>query len=433
VRAAVIRSTGGADFDLAQWLAYLERIHPQTICMGLERTRQVCKALGLSPNFPIITVAGTNGKGSACAMLEAMLHAAGYRVGVYTSPHLLDYNERVRVARQSVSDRELCDAFLAVERARADTTLTYFEFGTLAAMQIFVEQKVEVAVLEVGLGGRLDAVNVFDPICALIMSIDLDHQEYLGSTREAIGREKAGIMRRGVPAVCADPDPPQSVLQHARQLGIALLVAARDFHFSADAQQWQWSNTEVRRSGLPLPALRGAYQVQNAAACLAVLNEVREQLPVDMGAIRRGLLEADIAGRFQVLPGQPQVILDVAHNPHAARGLRASLAGMPPGGKLRAVFSMLRDKDLVATVSELAHQFDSWHVSGLPGPRGASAEEIRGALRSAGVSAPVHEYIDIVAAYRAALSDADRNDRIVVFGSFYTVGTVLREMPRRRG
>jgi dihydrofolate synthase/folylpolyglutamate synthase len=174
VRAGVIRPTGGADFDLAQWLAYLERIHPQTICMGLERTRQVCKARGLSPNFPIITVAGTNGKGSACAMLEAMLHAAGYRVGVYTSPHLLDYNERVRVARQSVSDRELCDAFLAVERARADTTLTYFEFGTLAAMQIFVEQKVEVAVLEVGLGGRLDAVNVFDPICALIMSIDLD-------------------------------------------------------------------------------------------------------------------------------------------------------------------------------------------------------------------------------------------------------------------
>jgi dihydrofolate synthase/folylpolyglutamate synthase len=421
------------DLGLDQWLAYMERIHGQAISMGLDRTEQVRAAMQLAPSFPVITVAGTNGKGSACAILEAILHAAGYRVGTYTSPHLLRYNERVRVAKREVPDAALCSAFELVERARGDIPLTYFEFGTLGAVQIFASNQVDVAILEVGLGGRLDAVNVFEPTCSLIMCIDLDHQDYLGTTREAIGREKAGILRAGKPAVCADLDPPISVLEHARELGALFQVAGRDFQFVTDKLQWQWSGAGVKRSSLPYPALRGAYQVQNAAACLAVLEAVRERLPVDMGAIRRGLLEAEVPARFQVLPGQPQIILDVAHNPHAARGLRASLAAMPRAGNTLAVFSMLRDKDLVATARELKDCFDAWHVSGLEGPRGATARDVAEALRAAGVVVPVHEHADPAAACQAALGFAGRDDRIVVFGSFYTVGLALRDLSRQRG
>lgn len=425
--ASAIRSLRSGQRSLEHWLQHLERIHPRTIAMGLERVSQVRQSMGLNPKFPIITVAGTNGKGSACAMLEAIFHAAGYRVGIYTSPHLLQYNERVRVGRHNVTDAALCAAFQQVEQARGDTLLTYFEFATLAAMQVLIERQVEVAILEVGLGGRLDAVNVFDPLCALIMSIDIDHQDYLGLTRESIGREKAGILRAGKSAVCADPDPPLSVIEHARILQVPLKISGRDFHFSADKQQWQWSSAAVKRAGLPLPALRGSYQVANAAACLALLDEVREQLPVDMGAIRRGLLDIDLAGRFQLLPGRPQVILDVAHNPHAARGLRASLQAMPRSGKVRAVFAMLRDKDMVGTARELKDEIDQWHVSGIATARGASAEEIRGALRSAEVTAPVIEYADPAAAYRAAVSGAGQDDRILVFGSFHTVAAVRRQ------
>ena len=325
---------------LADWLAYLEELHPQAIALGLERVLRVARNLGIATGFPIITVGGTNGKGSCCAMLEAILRQAGYRTGCYTSPHLVRYNERVRIDSLEVADDVLCRAFEKIEGARNDITLTYFEFGTLAAMLAFIEAGVDVAILEVGLGGRLDAVNIFDADCALIASVDLDHQDYLGDTREAIGFEKAGILRSGRPAVCADAEPPDSLVNHAREIGADLMVIDRDFGFVAEPQQWRYWGPGGKRHGLPHPALRGAFQLGNAAGCVTALDSLRARLPVTAQDLRSGLLHAEVAGRFQVLPGRPMVILDVAHNPHAARALAANLASMPAGGRVLAVFAM---------------------------------------------------------------------------------------------
>ncbi|HLY95950.1 MAG: bifunctional tetrahydrofolate synthase/dihydrofolate synthase, partial [Sideroxydans sp.] len=304
---------------LAEWLTYLESLHPKTIALGLERVAQVKQRLNLQPDFPVIIVGGTNGKGSACAMLEAILHAAGYRVGCYTSPHLLDYNERVRIGKQPASDAELCASFAQIEQARGDTPLTYFEFGTLAAMQCFIGHTVDVAILEVGLGGRLDAVNVFDADCAVVTSVDIDHVDYLGDTREQIAFEKAGIFRRGRVAICADSDVPQAVQTHAQQVGAELWCIGSEFGYAAHQGQWDYRSKVGSRSALPIPALRGAFQLHNASAVLAVLDALKGELPVSMEAVRRGLVEVQLAGRFQFVPGKPQLILDVAHNPHAAR------------------------------------------------------------------------------------------------------------------
>jgi dihydrofolate synthase/folylpolyglutamate synthase len=306
---------------LVDWLIYLESLHPKTIALGLERVAQVKQRLNLEADFPVIVVGGTNGKGSVCAMLESILHAAGYRVGCYTSPHLLHYNERVRIAKQPVSDAELCASFEKIEQARNDISLTYFEFGTLAAMQCFIEHKVDVAVLEVGLGGRLDAVNVFDNDCAVIASVDIDHTDYLGDTREQIAFEKAGIMRSGKVAVCADGDVPQAVRDQARQVGAQLWCIGDEFSFTAHQGQWDFHGKSGARSSLPYPALRGTYQLHNASAALAALDALKDRLPASMGAVRRGLGEVQLAGRFQFVPGKPSLILDVAHNPHAARAL----------------------------------------------------------------------------------------------------------------
>ncbi len=306
--------------SLDAWLTHIERVHPQSIAMGLARVRVVRDALALNPAFPVITVGGTNGKGSACMMLEAILHHAGYKAGCYTSPHLLRYNERVRIAREQASDAQLAQAFEAVELARAGAgvPLTYFEFGTLAAMHLFIEARVDIAILEVGLGGRLDAVNVFEPDCAMVMSVALDHMDYLGDTREKIGFEKAGIFRAGKPAICADTDPPRSLVDHATATGASLLIRGRDFDAVPAATQWGYRGPGGARHGMPWPALRGAYQLHNAAACIAALDTLRDRCPVSMNDIRAGLLTAENPGRFQVLPGQPMVILDVAHNPHVA-------------------------------------------------------------------------------------------------------------------
>ena len=409
---------------LAGWLSYLERLHPSAIDMGLERVAAVRGRLGLAPGFPIISVAGTNGKGSVCAMLESVLARAGYRTGLYSSPHLLRYNERIRIGQREATDAALVEAFARVERARAGTSLTYFEFGTLAALDLFIRAGVEAAILEVGMGGRLDAVNVFDADCAVVTAIGLDHMDYLGPDRESIGAEKAGIFRSARPAICGDPDPPESVLAQAGTVSAHLSLIDRDFGFRAESGQWQFWSAAGRRTALPYPALRGSAQLGNAATALAALEQVGQALPIDMGAIRRGLLEVELPARFQILPGRPTVILDVAHNPQAARVLADSLRAMPRTGRTLALFAMLSDKDIDGVVAELKTEIDEWFVAGLPGPRGADAPRIARALSGAGT--PVTEYDTPAAAYRQAIRNAGQNDRILVFGSFLTVAAVLQ-------
>ncbi len=398
--------------------------------MGLERVLQVKHSLALDPRYPVVTVGGTNGKGSCCAMLESILGHAGYRVGCYTSPHLLRYNERVRVGGQEASDEMLCRAFAQVEAARGTTALTYFEFGTLAALLVFARTNVEVGVLEVGLGGRLDAVNAFDSDCALVASIDIDHTDYLGSTREAIGFEKAGIFRRDRPAICADTEPPVAMIAHAGEIGARLLLLERDFGFSAEQGQWRYWGPGGKRHGLPYPALRGEYQLTNAAACITALDQLRARLPVTAQDVRSGLLQAEIAGRFQVLPGQPQAVLDVAHNPHAARALAASLKRLPASGNTIAVFAMFKDKDIAAVAAAVMPRITHWMVASTDGPRGASASHVATELQRAGVAVPVTLFDDVAAAWHAAYKLAAGNDKIIVFGSFLTVSAVMRERQR---
>jgi dihydrofolate synthase/folylpolyglutamate synthase len=418
-------------WSLAGWLEHIERLHPKTIALGLERVARVRDTLGLAPAFPVITVGGTNGKGSVCALLEAILQSAGYRVGRYTSPHLLRYNERVRVAGAEATDDALAQGFAAVERARGEVPLTYFEYGTLAAVWLFVEQRVEAGVLEVGLGGRLDAVNAFDPDCAVVTTVDIDHVDFLGGDREAIGREKAGIFRAGRPAVCADSAPPASLLKHAAEIGARLLRIGADFGATPQGRQWQYWGPGGRRGALPYPVLRGACQLANAAAAIAALESLRERLPVAVSDIRTGLLQADNPGRFQVLPGRPAVILDVAHNPQAARALAASLAAMGGGGRVLAVFAMLKDKDIAGVVAAVKPRVAHWFIAGLQGARGAQVGELRQALAAAAVTA-VTACHSVADAYAQACDIATENDRIIVFGSFYTVAAVMQLRERQR-
>lgn len=411
--------------SLAGWLEYIERLHPQAIALGLDRVQEVRQALGLDPTFPVITVGGTNGKGSVCAMLESVLHCAGYRVGCYTSPHLLRYNERVRIGRAEAADADLARAFSAVDAARGTTQLTYFEFGTLAAVWLFAAHRVEIAVLEVGLGGRLDAVNAFDADCAVVCTVDIDHVDFLGGDREAIGREKAGIFRTGRPAVCADPAPPASLTGHAVAIGARLLTIGRDFGATPQGKQWQYWGPAGKRNALPYPSLRGSGQLANAAAAITTLECLRERAPVAVNDVRAGLLQVENPGRFQVLPGRPAVILDVAHNPQAARALAASLAAMGEGGRTFAVFAMLKDKDIGGVIAAVKSHVAHWYFSGLGGARGASVGQIAQALEAASVSAAT-ACEDVVAAYTQACDIAAENDRIVVFGSFFTVAAVMR-------
>jgi dihydrofolate synthase/folylpolyglutamate synthase len=417
--------------NLAGWLAFLETLHPKSIALGLERVEQVRQRLNLNPDFPVIVVGGTNGKGSVCAMLESILHAAGYRVGCYTSPHLLEYNERVRVDKKLASDAELCKSFELIEQARGDTSLTYFEFGTLAAMQVFIASKVEIAILEVGLGGRLDAVNVFDSDCAVIASVDIDHTEYLGDTREQIAFEKAGIMRKGRVAICADQDVPQAIISHAQQAGAELWCIGRDFGFTPHQGQWDYFGKTGSRNALPWPALRGAYQLANASAALAVLDVLRDRFPASMGAVRRGLAEVQLAGRFQLVPGRPSLILDVAHNPHAARVLAQNLAALPPCPHTWAVFAMLADKDIAGVVAALDPHIDTWLVGKLDTPRAATTERLESVLEQSRMRGEIIICKNIPDALRYAYNAAGENDRILAFGSFYTVAEVMvaKELP----
>lgn len=417
--------------SLGQWLEHIERLHPKTIALGLERVERVKERLALEPAFPIITVGGTNGKGSTCAMLESILRQAGYRVGRYTSPHLLRYNERVRIAGVESSDEAIVTAFGEIERARGDITLTYFEFGTLAALWHFVAERLDAAVLEVGLGGRLDAVNAFDADCAVVTAIDIDHVDYLGADREAIGGEKAGIFRAGRPAVCSDPSPPTRLIRHAADIGARMLRIDHDFGARAQGKHWQYWGPRGSRNALPHPALRGACQLDNAAAAITALECLRERLPVTMNDIRQGLLRVELPGRFQVIPGRPPVILDVAHNPHAARSLAANLAAMESTGRTYSVFAMLGDKDIAGVAAAVAPQIAHWFFAASDALRGASAIDVERALAAAGITA-FTRCASVPEAYAQACDMATENDRIAVFGSFYTVASVMALLDRRR-
>ena len=433
---------------LPQWLEHCERLHPRTIEMGLDRVRQVAQRLeggqGLRLPCPLVTVGGTNGKGSTCAMLEAIYQQAGYRAGVYTSPHLVRFEERCRVQGAAVDAAALLPAFADVERARLggahagqpEVTLTYFEFTTLAIVLTLARAGLDVIILEVGLGGRLDAVNLFDADCAVITSVDLDHMEYLGPDREAIGYEKAGIMRTGRPVVVSDPVPPQSVLDRALEVGADLWRLGRDFHFAGDKQQWGWSGRSRRYSGLAYPALRGANQLVNAAGVLAALEALHPRLPVTAQAVRNGLAMVELPGRFQIVPGQPTLVLDVAHNPHAVAALAENLDAMGYYPVTHAVFGAMADKDLRPMFERVGPLIDRWYFTDLPLPRAAPALDLaaiwQGVNRRSDVAFSRHT--DPMAALAAAVAQADPADRIVVFGSFHTVGGVLQAgVPRLSG
>ena len=400
--------------------------------MGLGRVKAVADRMGLVFDCPVITVAGTNGKGSTCAMLEAIYLEAGYRTGVYTSPHLVDFEERCRVRGDLVSATNLVAYFSRVEWARVqnddEISLTYFEFTTLAILQLLADAKLDVVILEVGLGGRLDAVNILDADCAVITSIDLDHMELLGNTREAIGFEKAGIMRAGKPVVVSDPVPPQSVLDHAAAVGADLWCFGRDFNFSGDKQQWGWAGRGRRYAGLAYPALRGANQLVNASGVLAALSALRDRLPVTAQAVRNGFSMVELPGRFQIIPGQPTLVLDVAHNPHSVAALTENLDAMGFYACTHAVFGAMADKDVVPMLARVAPLIDKWYFTDLPTERAATGEALlaKAKLMNTRQEVVASSYKSPELALQAAIEAADPTDRIVVFGSFYTVGGILK-------
>ena len=412
---------------LDDWLAHCEQLHPKTIDMGLDRVRAVAERMGLRFDCPVFTVAGTNGKGSTCAMLEAILTQAGFRTGLFTSPHLVRFEERCRIRGQNVDASDLVAAFARVESARAEISLTYFEFTTLAILDTLARAGLDAVILEVGLGGRLDAVNIIDTDCAIITSIDIDHAELLGDTREKIGFEKAGILRTGRPAIVSDPVPPQSVIDRATEIGADLWLLGRDFNYSGEKQQWAWAGRGRRYAGLAYPALRGANQLINASGVLAALTAMRQQLPVTAQAVRNGLALVDLPGRFQVVPGQPALVLDVAHNPHSVAALALNLDAMGFYPTTHAVFGAMADKDLTPMLQRMDPLVDRWYFADLPTPRAASGAALQAAWqavtkRTDAVSAVFSTPLD---ALHAAAAKAQAADRIVVFGSFYTVGGVL--------
>ena len=416
---------------LADWLTRIFAIRSgPEIEMGLERIRPIFERMNVAPTCPVILVAGTNGKGSTCAYLDAILRAAGFHVARYTSPHIHRFNERVVVDGVEASDAQLVAAFDAVEAARGDLPLTFFEYTTLAAFHVFSAAKLDAWVIEVGLGGRLDATNILDADCAVIVSIGVDHTEFLGDTRELIAVEKAGILRSGRPAVIAEPQPPQSLIDVVVERGADARYIGRDFGWQKSPEtpsQWSfWARspqmTELRRHGLPLPALRGSYQLGNAAAALAALHALNDKLPVSQGAVKQGLIEVEWPGRFQVLPGRPVIVLDVGHNAHAALAMERALADMAYFPMTYAVFSMLGDKDIAAVIQAVKNRIDEWHIAPLPGPRGVTLQALGDALTSAGIKdRAIHRHATVGVAYAAARKIAAEADRIVVFGSFLTV------------
>jgi dihydrofolate synthase/folylpolyglutamate synthase len=418
---------------LEDWLTLLESRHFKTIDLGLERVAEVKERLDIRFKCPVIVVGGTNGKGSTCAMLESIFLRAGYRVGLYIKPHFLHFNERARIRGECASDAALIASFLEVEAKRGDISLTYFEFTTLAILHLLAQTELDVVILEVGLGGRLDAVNVIDGDVAIVTSVDIDHTDYLGNTREEIGFEKAGIFRAGKPAICGDPCAPQSLIKHAESIGADLWLFGRDFNYSGDKQQWNYGGRSQRRNSLGYPSLRGANQLLNASAVLAALEVLCLRLPVGAQEVRSGLMMVDLPGRFQLLPGRPTVILDVAHNPHAAATLVQNLGNIGFYSFTYAVFGAMHDKDIDGMIMQLKQSVDHWCVTDLPSQRAASALQIKEKLLQAGVvpneQSGAERSIEIFAspadAFANAMRRAGENDRIAVFGSFLTVAGVM--------
>ena len=415
--------------SLSDWLAWQETLHPSAIDLGLERLQRTLARLSWQrPACPVITVAGTNGKGSCVALTARILSEAGYRVGTFTSPHLLRYNERISIAGAEVSDAALVAAFERIDAARGEDTLTFFEFNAAAALLVFADSQLDAVVLEVGMGGRLDAVNVVDADVALVTSIDLDHCDWLGRDRETIGREKAGIFRPGRPAIFGARDMPASIREHAQRIGAHLQQLGRDFDWTRSGERWSWRSSSGEQQDLPAPALHGEIQYDNAAAVLAALATVESRLKVPRAAIERGLRTVTLPGRFQVVrqDGPPQVewILDVAHNPAAARSLAAQLAARQVSGRTIAVCGVLGDKDVEGIVKELQGAFDAWVIVGLQGARALPPDVLAERVGQVGVKVQAVA-ADVSAGCLAARELAQNGDRIVVFGSFLTVGPAL--------
>jgi len=421
---------------LADWLAWQETLHPNAIDLGLERLQRTLDRLDWRrPDCPVVTVAGTNGKGSCVALTARILAESGLRVGTFTSPHLLRYNERIAVGGVEVSDEALMAAFERIDAARGDDTLTFFEFNAAAALLVFADAQPDAIVLEVGMGGRLDAVNVVDADVALITSIDLDHCDWLGRDRETIGREKAGILRAGRPAIFGARDMPLAIREHARQIGADLQQLGRDFDWLPLGERWSWRGRGSEQRDLPAPALRGEIQYDNASAVLAVLEALQSRLRVPRSGIERGLLTVSLPGRFQIVrrtrPRPIEWILDVAHNPAAARTLAAQLAAKERRGRTIAVCGVLGDKDVEGIVSELQGSFDAWVIVGLQGGRALEPEVLAERVRAGGVKVEAVA-ADVVAGCRAAEALAQSGDRVVVFGSLLTVGPALAILASRR-
>ena len=415
--------------SLSEWLDYQQQIHPDEIELGLDRLREIWPRLHHAEFNPrVISVAGTNGKGSCVAYLDAILRDASWRVGSYTSPHLIRYNERIHINGEEASDDDLCAAFERIEECREEITLTYFEFGTLAALDLFSRHQLDVVILEVGLGGRLDAVNLVDADAALVTSIGIDHQAWLGDNRDDIGAEKAGILRAGQPAVYAETDMPAGFLQAAIAIGAKLYHAGDDYCYMTGQDEWSWQSGGTLHHALPIPSMRGHYQVQNAAGVLMVLHLLRQQLPVSHEALRQGLIQAKLPGRFQVIAGEPLIILDVAHNQEAAAVLAANLDSLQFPGKLRAIFSMYADKPLQAVVATLQNSVDEWHIYPLGNERGFSGEELRAGVEQAAGDVNVITHDSLQDAFQVAKQASAAGDVIMIFGSFHVVGEALKMM-----
>lgn len=408
---------------LKQWLEYIEALHPKSIEMGLDRVNEVVSHMALESLPPVISIAGTNGKGSTCAMLEHIYSKAGYRVGAYVSPHLLHYNERVRVNQQNISDDDLCLAFSAIEAARGNVVLTYFEMGTLAALWHFSKANLDVILLEVGMGGRLDAVNAFEPSCSIVTSIDLDHTDYLGDTREKISIEKAGIYRNSKPAICGDDAPPKSLVKYADEIGANLLLIHRDFGVVKTDDGWIYQVGQHQQR-LPALALQGDFQLNNAACAICAVQSLADVLPVTFDAIKNALANVTLLGRFYTISKNPEVILDVAHNPQAAKSLAQNLIKHPVEGQTLGVFAMLADKDIEQVTQELLPYISAWYVADTQNPRGAKAIELESYLLPQ-AEGRIKCFDSVTRALQCACIEMGKNDRIIVFGSFYTVADAI--------
>jgi dihydrofolate synthase/folylpolyglutamate synthase len=412
--------------NLTDWLGYIESIHPSTIDLTLERIKIVIERLNLDISFPILTVGGTNGKGSTCSILESIYREAGYKVACYTSPHFLNFNERIKIQTLAVSDEVICEAFSRIESAREDVTLTYFEYGTIAAMIIFSEAHVDVAILEVGLGGRLDAVNVFDADCAIVTTVDLDHMDYLGHTREAIGFEKAGIYRTEKTSICGDFDPPQSLIKHAELIHADLKIIGKDFGYEAHHDSFDFLIDSTFVMNLPLPKLQGDFQLANATNALMAVKAMEDKLPLTEISIQKGITLTLLPGRFQEVKKMPSLIFDVAHNPQAARSLSHNLKTHVVPGKTIAVFSILKDKDIFGVINVLNLDIDDWFIAEIQNERAASIENISNTIQKINPSAHIEAFKNIQEAYQFASKEVTRNDRIIVFGSFFTVADIMK-------